>query len=150
MPDATSAGSGLQDHLTAVQVKSKKGAKGRVEFGVNTKNATDAAHNELLGKRSSAEGKRKTVVLFRDPTSRYRDSIRVETPNGELVGWIYKNDSKQAGKMLDTLAKGIRKSKRSLRKQSFAFHLTALVEGSGTKIYDVTINLRGEVDVDVL
>jgi hypothetical protein len=54
---------------------------------VNKKNCTDAALAELLGSRTFDGDVTKDLVVFRDPTSEFKDSVRVETENGHLVGW---------------------------------------------------------------
>ena len=97
---------------------------------VNKKNSTDAALAELLGSRTFDGDVTKDLVVFRDPTSEFKDSVRVETENGHLVGWIRKSDSKQACQILDTATKALQKSKRRLKRSSFAFHVTADVYGS--------------------
>lgn len=104
-------------------------AGGGEAFGVNLKYVSEAAATELLGKRAFDGEKRKTCVMFRDPTSNFPDSVRVETLGGHLVGWVLKNHAKAACQVLDATTKALRKSKRARRKQSFAFHVTSTVEG---------------------
>ena len=148
-PQPAAAASGLQAGLVPVRL-----AGGGVEFGVNLKYVTEEAAVELLGKRAFDGEKRKTCVAFRDPTSQFRDSVRVETLRGHLVGWVLKGDSKAACQILDATTKALRKSKRSLRKQSFAFHISAAVEGEVIEgeafVASVELRIKNPVTAEVL
>ena len=129
-------------------------AGGSEEFGVNLKYVSEAAAIELLGKRAFDGEKRKTCVMFRDPTSNFPDSVRVETLGGHLVGWVLKNHSKTACQILDATTKALRKSKRSLRKQSFAFHVTSTVEGEvhegAASVFSVEVLINLPVKAELL
>jgi hypothetical protein len=121
---------------------------------LNLKYVSDAAAAELLGRRAFEGEKRKTCVMFRDTNSNFADAIRVETPGGHFVGWVLKGDSRAACEILDATTKALRKSKRALRKRSFAFHVTAVVEGDveeGTAyLGDIQILIKNPVEVQLL
>ena len=44
------------------------------------------------------------VLMFRNKTSENEDSVRVDLPDGRLIGWITKADSKTAGQVIDFIA----------------------------------------------
>lgn len=129
-------------------------ARGDEELGVNLKHISEKAATELLGKRAFDGERRKTCVMFRDPTSKFPDSVRVETSGGHLVGWVLKNQSKAACQLLDATTKALRKSKRTLRKQSFAFHVTAIVDGEvyegEASVFEVDLLIKYPVKAELL
>ena len=44
------------------------------------------------------------VLMFRNKTSENEDSVRVDLPDGRLIGWITKADSKTACEVIDFIA----------------------------------------------
>lgn len=118
-----------------------KGGSG-IELGVNLGHLTEATEAKLLGRKRDEYVERTVkVVMYREAGSPYRDSVRVELPSGEFVGWVLKDDSDLACHLIDKLSKA---RKRRVRGRPIVLHVSMRVEGE-------TSTDGGEVvrDVDV-
>jgi len=118
-----------RDSMNRAIVKVQSGKN--ILLGVNKENATDKAILFLLGKPEAykeVEAKSVRLRIMRDLESPYPDSVKVETPKGDFVGWIKKNDSALAVKVLDALSEQIRQVATEL--DSLVFDVGAKVDGT--------------------
>lgn len=110
----------------------KLAAGDQIRLGTNLQFATNAASLDLLGHRpKDVNDKPVRVVLFRDPSSKFKNSVRLETFEGNLIGWVLKSDSDAACRMIDAVSKqALKEWKRKLKGESvIRFDVSALVSG---------------------
>lgn len=107
------------------------GQGSEIELGVNKQHATAAAVKYLLGRPDEDGDISREVPLWmwRDLTSQFDDSVRVETPTGELVGWVLKADSPLACDVVDQISDAVPKSEPRASGRRLILEVTAEVEG---------------------
>ena len=112
-----------------VIVKVQSGSS--IVLGVNKQDCSIEAERFLLGKPEAykeVESKSVRLRIQRDLQSPYPDSVSVETPKGDFVGWILKDDSAIAVKVLDALTSQIKALAPEL--ESLIFDVGAQVDGT--------------------
>jgi hypothetical protein len=117
------------DSKGRVIVKVQTGSS--IILGVNKQDCSVQAERFLLGKPEAykeVEGKSVRLRIQRDLQSPYPDSVSVETPKGDFVGWILKEDSAVAAKVLDSLALQIKSIAPEI--ESIIFDVGAQVDGT--------------------
>jgi hypothetical protein len=119
----------ITDSRGRVVVKVQTGSS--IVLGVNKQDCSAQAERFLLGKPEAykeVEGKSVRLRIQRDLESPYPDSVSVETPKGDFVGWILKEDSAIAVKVLDSLTLQIRAIAPEL--EHLIFDVGAQVDGT--------------------
>jgi hypothetical protein len=83
---------------------------------VNREHLSTVVANDLVGTgpTTDAFSELVEVLMFRDETSEFEDSVRVELPDGRLVGWITKADSKTACELIEFIAQSRDRRERGL------------------------------------
>ena len=73
---------------------------------VNREHLSPEVVNDLPGTDPTADNFSELVdvLMFRNRTSENEDSVRVDLPDGRLIGWITKADSKTACQVIDFIA----------------------------------------------
>jgi hypothetical protein len=119
----------VKDSKGRVIVKVQTGSS--IVLGVNKQDCSAPAERYLLGKPEAykeVEGKSVRLRIQRDLESPYPDSVFVETTKGDFVGWILKEDSAIAVKVLDSLVSQIKVIAPEL--ESVIFDVGAQVDGT--------------------
>jgi len=99
-----------------------------IVLDVNRKYLSTEVANVLMGEglsEDSVDGDRE-VMMFRDETSQYEDSVRVELPDGRLVGWVTKADSETACLVIDSVSKA---RSRSSQRHPVRLLVTLYIDG---------------------
>lgn len=125
------------DSKGRVIVKVQTGSN--IILGVNKQDCSVPAERFLLGKPEAykeVEGKSVRLRIQRDVQSSYPNSVSVETPKGDHVGWILKEDSAIAAKVLDSLTSQIKAIAPEL--ESLIFDVGAQVDGTYDEDEDET------------
>jgi hypothetical protein len=152
----------ITDLKGRVVVKVQTGSN--IVLGVNKQDCSIAAERYLLGKPEAykeVEGKSVRLRIQRDIQSPYPDSVMVETPKGDFVGWVLKDDSVIAARVLDSLTEQIRALAPEL--VSLIFDVGAQVDGSYDEDEDETgkevlipdlghveIRIKDPAEIDIL
>ena len=73
---------------------------------VNREHLSTEIVDDLIGTGSPGDAFTELVevLMFRNKTSENEDSVRVDLPDGRLIGWITKADSKTACQVIDFIA----------------------------------------------
>ena len=73
---------------------------------INREHLSTEVANDLTGTgpTTDAFSELVDVLMFRNRTSENEDSVRVDLPDGRLIGWITKDDSKTACEVIDFIA----------------------------------------------
>ena len=73
---------------------------------VNREHLSTEVVNDLTGTDPTTDNFSELVdvLMFRNKTSENEDSVRVDLPDGRLIGWITKADSKTACQVIDFIA----------------------------------------------
>jgi hypothetical protein len=112
-------------------------AGGQLVLGVNLRHIDPGAVRELLGRpREDMIERTVRVRMFRDVQSQYPDSVKVTTQAGHLVGWVLKDDSPLACRIVDHV--------------TYALRTSTEVNVGPTRpvIFDVSARLEGEWECD--
>jgi hypothetical protein len=127
----------ITDSKGRVIVKVQKGSN--IVLGVNKQDCSVQGARYLLGKPEAdkdVESKSVRVRIQRDLNSRYADSISIETPKGDFVGWILKENSATAAKILEALTSEIQAMAPGL--ENLVFDVGAQVDGTYDEDQDDT------------
>lgn len=119
----------FRDIKGRVVVKVQTGST--IILGVNKQDCSIEAEKFLLGKPEAdkeVEGKSVRLRIQRDLQSPYPDSVLIETLKGDFVGWVLKDDSGVAVKVLDSLTAQISAIAPEL--QNLIFDVGAQVSGT--------------------
>lgn len=151
-----------RDSKGRVIVKVQTGSS--IILGVNKQDCSVKAERFLLGKPEAykeVESKSVRLRIQRDLQSPYPDSVSVETPKGDFVGWILKEDSAIATKVLDSLTSQIKSIAPEL--ESLVFDVGAQVDGTYDEDEDeagkevlipdlehVEIRMKDPAEIDIL
>ena len=142
----------------AAFVAKLKGGK-QLTLGVNVKHVTPEATRELLG-RPREDGIERTarVRMSRDTQSQYADSVKVTTESGALVGWVLKDQSQLACRIIDQVTYALRTSTEVSvgASQAVVFDVSAAIEGEWERdgsdwsgeVFDVQLRIADPVQVD--
>jgi hypothetical protein len=150
----------LRDLSNRVIVKVQTGSP--IELGVNEQSDSPEIVKYMLGKPEAdkeVENRSVRLRIFRDSGSEFPDSVKVETTKGEFVGWVLKNDSALACKLIDSLTQQVKQVAPEL--DSLVFDVGAKVDGTfdededeDGKVtlipdFDVVIKIKDPADVDI-
>ena len=102
---------------------------------INKKHMADGLARELAGGRPSTESFEDEiqVLMFRDESSDLKNSVRVEMPDGRLVGWVTKAGSEKACLIIDSVDQA--RPKRS-RGSGIRLEVTLYYEGCWSEYMD--------------
>jgi len=83
---------------------------------VNREHLSTEVANDLMGTGPTTDNFSELVdvLMFRNRTSENEDSVRVDLPDGRLIGWITKADSKTACQVIDLIAQSRDRRERDL------------------------------------
>ena len=134
-------------------------AGGQIELDTNLKYVSAEAERELLGSRENDEvDKSVRILMHRDTQSQFKNSVRLVTQKGHLIGWVQKSDSDLACKVIDQTTKAALKEwKKELKGRFIYFEVSARVEGyvsrDGTDVDcgldDMVIRIKDPVSADL-
>ncbi len=156
----TQTGTGPQRDLKN-RVVAKLASGSQLVFSVNKQHVTGEALKYLMGKPKEDDEVSRSVRLrmFRDDESQFANSVKLETPRGDLVGWILKADSDLACKLIDQLDDALKAHDPALRGERIVFDVSAKVSGysmmpedEDDEPYDleeVEIRIKDPVEMDV-
>ena len=133
----------MRDSKGRVVVKLHPGPN--ITLNVDSRDATIPAQKYLLGKVEAykeVEGRGVRVRLIPPQAAAALNSIAVETPKGELIGWVAQKDSKLAAKAIESLLQQLQTLVQDLG--SFVFEVSAIVDGT----YDVDEDESGKEFVE--
>ena len=87
-----------------------------ITLEVNRKNLSTEVANDLMGTGPTTSYAESVVdiPIFRDETSEYQDSVRLELPDGRLIGWITKADSETACQLIEHIAQARDRKERRI------------------------------------
>jgi len=87
-----------------------------IALEVNRKYLSTEVANDLMGAGPMTDYAESVVdiLMFRDETSEYEDSVRLELPDGRLIGWISKADSETACQLIEHIAQARDRRERRL------------------------------------
>jgi hypothetical protein len=134
---AANGGLPQRDHKNRVVVKLAAGQQ--IIFGVNKQHVSESALVYLMGKPKEDDEVARSVRarIMRDTESEYPNGVIIETPKGDLIGWILKSDSELACKILDQLTVGAKTYDPNLQNETFAFDVSIRVTGYVTPLDEV-------------
>jgi hypothetical protein len=150
----------LRDSSNRVIVKVQTGSS--ISLGVNEQSETPEVVKYLLGKPEAdkeIENRSVRLRIFRDLESEYPDSVKIETTKGDFIGWVLKNDSAIACKVIDSLTQQVRQVAPEL--DSLVFDVGAKVDGAfdededeeGKTIlvpnFDVVLKIKDPAEIDI-
>jgi hypothetical protein len=125
-----------------------------IEIGVNKQHASMVALQYLIGAPDEAGdiSRQVPVWMWRDDTSQYPDSVRVETPTGELVGWVLKDDSTLACQIVDQIGEVVPRSEPRAVGRRIIFEVIAEVEaywepGDEPELLSVLLGIKQPAEV---
>jgi len=134
-------------------------AGSQIELETNLKYISSEAEKELLGNRENDEIEKSVKVLMhRDIQSQFKNSVRLVTQKGHLIGWVSKADSDLACKVIDETSKAALKEwKKELKGRFLYFEVSARVEGYVNRdgsdvdcgLDDVVIRIKDPVSADL-
>jgi len=134
-------------------------AGGQIELDTNLKYVSAEAERELLGSRENDEvDKSVRILMHRDTQSQFKNSVRLVTQKGHLIGWVQKSDSDLACNVIDQTTKAALKEwKKELKGRFIYFEVSARVEGyvsrDGTDVDcgldDMVIRIKDPVSADL-
>jgi hypothetical protein len=118
-------------------VKVKGGTPGAA-WGVNLSRLDSRLGNILAGKVNEDEEFNKSVKvhLRPDTKSEYSNSVLVETPNGEFIGWILKDASEDFVSVMSQLRNAVVSTVPELSGDEFVFEMSAKIEGHWDEVGD--------------
>lgn len=108
-----------------------KGGKPGLSYRVDLSRLDGEIGDKLSGKPKEDEDFEKSirVRLKPDSSSEHKNSILVETTDGEFVGWILKDFSKKASLVINEISSGLRKRSPELVSAQFTFEVLAHIKG---------------------
>ena len=134
-------------------------AGNQIELETNLKYVSSEAEKELLGNRENDEIEKSVKVLMhRDTQSQFKNSVRLVTQKGHLIGWVSKSDSDLACKVIDETSKAALKEwKKELKGRFIYFEVSARVEGYVNRdgpdvdcgLDDLVIRIKDPVSADI-
>lgn len=138
------------DSQGRVIVKLPGGTSG-VVLGVNKTHISAEASIKLAGKPTDDEefARSAKVRVRLDKESQFENSFVLETLDGKLIGWILKDDSKQAASVLNQIQSALLKSAPELQAREFSFEVSLRVEGYWDEIGEDGVE-EWEPDFDLM
>jgi len=120
----------LAEPLVAIRLKSGRG----ITLEVNTQHIADEVVRELLGRPREDEIERSVRGwMMRDTTSQYPDSVRIETSERNLIGWVIKAQSYYACELIHQVSQAMGQADKSVKGRGAACEVSLWVEGSWDK-----------------
>jgi hypothetical protein len=108
-----------------------KGAANGIRYRVSNYSEIQTA-KKLAGKGEEFDEFAKSVKarVIADKNSPYENSFKVETLNGEQIGWIFKDDSSEAASVFGQLYSAVRETAPELAGRELSFEVSLRIEGS--------------------